>query len=243
MKNHIIVFLLGTLALVTAGQSNASTVDVTNASQVTLNQGDSLIFYLSTDYANCNHGYPAGIEMILGSMPLGGPVASIPGTSGVYMQGILFNGTLASPTGGNSLALTDANAARLGLPDGDMLMTPGARTGGTYSGTIDLLSANVSLGSLSAGLLGSGEVAIELENAGAPVTFGYSGSPMASDLTASWVSADGSQSTGARILDVQCINHGSNAPEPGTVGLFIIGLTVMASRLWRARSRRARAVE
>ncbi len=228
---------MGTLALGFAAQSKATTLDVTNNSQVTLDHGDSLIFYLSTNYSNCNHDYPAGIEMLLGGMPLGGPVASIPGTSGVYVQGILFNGTIESQTGGTSLALNDANAARLDLPTGDMVLTPGSRSGGSYTGAVDLLSADVSLGAQSAGLLTSGEVAIQLENTGAPITFGYSGSPITSDFTASWVSADGAQSTGARILDVQCINHGSNAPEPGTVGMLIIGLTILAGRMSSKRMR------
>ena len=209
----------------------AGTLDVTNNSQVTLGTNDELIFYLSADYSTCGKSaYPGAIEMLLGGMPLGGPVASIPGTSGVYITGILFNGVLESPTGSASLPLSDPNAARLGLPTGDMLLTPGSRSGGSYSGPIDLLSAEVAIGSQQdAALFASGEVAIELQNTGAPITFGYPGATISSDFTASLISPDGSQSTGAHILDVQCVRQ--NAPEPGTTGLLILGLTIVARRI------------
>jgi hypothetical protein len=209
----------------------ASTIDVTNNSQVTLGAGDSLIFTLSGG----DTSYPGEIEMLLGGMPLAGPVASIPGTSGVYLPGILFSGALESQDGSDSISLTDPDAARLSLPSGDMVLTPGSRSGGSYSGPIDLLSAEVTLTAAeSSALFSSGEVTIELQNIGAPITFGYPGTSLASDFTASLISRDGGQSVGARVMNVECVRN--NAPEPGTIGLLIIGLTVIAARLTR-RSR------
>ena len=209
----------------------ASTIDVTNNSQVTLGAGDSLIFTLSGG----DTSYPGEIEMLLGGMPLAGPVASIPGTSGVYLPGILFSGALESQDGSDSISLTDSNAARLALPTGDIVLTPGSRSGGSYSGPIDLLSAEVSLTTAeSSALFSSGEVTIELQNIGAPITFGYPGTSLASDFTASLISRDGGQSVGARVMNVECVRN--NAPEPGTIGLLIIGLTVIGARLTR-RSR------
>jgi hypothetical protein len=209
----------------------ASTIDVTNNSQVTLGAGDSLIFTLSGG----DTSYPGEIEMLLGGMPLAGPVASIPGTSGVYLPGILFSGALESQDGSDSISLTDPDAARLSLPSGDMVLTPGSRSGGSYSGPIDLLSAEVTLTAAeSSALFSSGEVTIELQNIGAPITFGYPGTSLASDFTASLISRDGGQSVGARVMNVECVRN--NAPEPGTIGLLIIGLTVIGARLTR-RSR------
>jgi hypothetical protein len=236
MNNRTARFLL--LALLLAPIATASTLNVTNDSQVTLDTNDSLLFYISSDHSSCSHGstYPGEIEMLLGGMPLGGPVASIPGTSGVYMPGILFSGTLESQDGSISIPLTDSDATRLGLPAGDMLLTPGSRSGGSYSGPIDLLSADVTISSQeAAALFSSGEAVIDLHNIGADITFGYPGSPIASDFTASLISPDGSQSVGARVMKVECIH--TNTPEPGTIGLLIIGLTIIGTRLGKAMSK------
>jgi len=160
-------------------------------------------------------------------------VASLPGTSGVYMPGILFTGTIESQNGSVSITLADPDAARLGLPTGDMLLTPGSRSGGSYSGPIDLLSAGVTISSQeSAALFSSGEAVIELHNVGAGITFGYPGSSLGNDFTASLISSNGAQSVGAQVLQVECVR--TNAPEPGTIGLLIIGLTILAARLRKA---------
>jgi hypothetical protein len=233
MNNQTARLLLLALLLASVAPVTATTLDVTNNSQVTLQTNDSLLFYIS-DNSSCSHGstYPGDIEMLLGSMPLGGPVASIPGTSGVYMPGILFAGTIESQNGSDSIPLTDPDAARLGLPTGDMLLTPGSRSGGSYSGPIDLLSAEVTFSPAeAAALFASGEAVIDLHNIGAPITFGYPGSSIASDFSASLISHDGSQSVGARVMQVECVHN--NTPEPGTIGLLIIGLTILATRLAR----------
>jgi len=231
MKNFTAPFSLLALLLAAIAPLTAITLDVTNLSQVTLQANDSLIFTLATDYSNCHQSnYPGEIEILLGNVPLGGPVSSIPGTSGVYMPGILFTGTLESQNGAISIPLTDPNAARLSLPTGDMLLTPGSRSGGSYSGPIDLLSAEVTLSSQeAAALFAPGEAVIDLHNLGAPITLGYPGSTIASDFSASLIGPDGSQSVGARVLGAECLHN--NTPEPGTIGLLIIGLTIVCSRL------------
>ena len=212
----------------------ASTLDVTTNSQVTLGTDDSLIFYISSGSSSFTKAtYPGEVEILLGSMPLGGPVASIPGTSAVYMPGILFTGTIESQDGSFSMPLVDPNATRLGLPAGDLLLTPGSRSGGSYSGSIDLLSADVTLSSQqAAAVFASGEAEIDIRNMGSPVTFGYSGSPIVSDFTASLIGDGGSQSVGARVLNAECTPP-SKTPEPGTIGLLIIGLTILTTRLAR----------
>ncbi|MGC9945488.1 MAG: PEP-CTERM sorting domain-containing protein [Bryobacteraceae bacterium] len=231
MSNHTVRYLLPALLLAAIAPAKANLIDVTNTDQVTLGTNDSLIFYISQDLSSFGHEsiYPGEIEMILGSMPLGGPVAAIPGTSGVYSPGILFSGTLESLNGAISIPLTDPNAARLDLPTGDMLLTPGSRSGGSYSGPVDLISADVTISSPeAAAIFASGEVAIDIRNTGAPITIGYPGSPIASDFTASFISPDGTQSAGGRVLQADCVRN--NTPEPGTVGLLIIGLTVLWGR-------------
>jgi hypothetical protein len=215
--------------------ATAGIVNVTNNSQVTVDTGDTLVFYISSDSSE-GHGsnYPGEIEMLLGGMPLGGPVSSIPGTSGVYMTGFLFDGTLESQNGSVSSALTDPDATHLGLPNGDMLLTPGSRSGGSYSGPIDLVSAEVTIGSQQdAGLFGSGEFQIDIKNIGANYTFGYPGASIGSDSSASLFNQDCSQSVGAQVMKVELVG----TPEPSTIGLLIIGLTVIGTRLGRMRRR------
>lgn len=227
MHNLTSPSLLAALLLTSIAQAPASTINVTNDSQVTLGTNDSLLFDISLDTGST---YPGEIQVILGGVPLSGPVASIPGTSGVYMPGILFTGTLESQDGSISIPLTDPDAARLGLPAGDMLLTPGSRTGGSYSGPIDLLSAEVTISSRQAAeLFGSGEAVIDIHDIGAAITFGYPGSSIGSDFSASLISPDGSESVGARVVNVECERN--NTPEPGTIGLLIIGLTILATRL------------
>ena len=183
MKNITYRLLLAVLMLTVA--AGATTIDVTYTPQVTLQTGDSLLFTLSAELASCGHPsqYPGEIEMILGSMPLGGPTESIPNTSSVYIPGILFTGAIESQNGAVSIPLDDPDTARVGLPTGDLLLTPGSRSGGSYSGPIDMLSAEVTLTTQqAAALFSSGDVEIDLQNIGAPITFGYPNSPISTRL-------------------------------------------------------------
>jgi len=237
MNKRIVRFSLFAILLASIA-SATSPISVTNSALVTLQTNDSLLFSISSDYSSSGDGstYPAEIEMLLGGMPIGGPVASIPGTSGVYVSGILFSGTLESQDGSLSIPLTDADATRLGLPAGDILLTPAARSGGSYTGPIDLLSAEVTLSPRdAAALFASGEAVIDLRNTGAALTFGYSGVPIGNDFSASLIGTGGEQSEGARVMQVECVH--ANAPEPGTLGLLILGLTIVATRLGKAMQR------
>jgi hypothetical protein len=214
--------------------ATAGTINVTGDSQVTVGTGDSLTFYISDNSSGSQTlSYPGEIQVLLGGMPLGGPVASIPGTSGVYMSGFVFDGTLESQNGAVSVPLTDPNATRLGLPNGDMLMTPGSRSGASYSGAIDLVSAEVIVGSQQdATLFATNEVMIDFLNTGASFTFGYAGTSIGSDLSASLFNQEGSQSVGAQVTKVEL----ATVPEPGTVGLLLIGLIIMCTRLGQMRA-------
>ena len=149
------------------------------------------------------------------------------------MTGFLFDGTLESQNGSVSISLTDPDAARLSLPNGDMLLTPGSRSGGAYAGPIDLISAEVTAGSQQdAALFGSGEVQIDIKNIGADYTFGYPGSTIASDFSASLFNQDCSQNVGAQVMKVELVG----TPEPGTIGLLLIGLTIIGTRWSRMRA-------
>jgi hypothetical protein len=225
-KNTVGLALCAILAG-SAAPAIASPINVTNSSLVTLQNNDSVLFYISSGISD-----PGEIELELGGIPVGGPVASIPGTSGVYISGILFTGTLESQNGLVSIPLTDPNAARLGLPAGDLLLTPGSVSGGSYSGPIDLLSAEVVLTSQEyAALFASGEAVIDLHDASKSITFGYSGELIGNDFSASMISSGGTESVGARVMQVDC--NQVTAPEPGTIGLLVIGLAILATRLAR----------
>lgn len=211
------------VVLAPAVPAQASTMIVTSNPQVTLAKGDSLLFYICSGAS-----YPSAIDIVLGAMPLSEPPSSIPGTSGVYMPGMLFAATLESADGSVSIPLIDSNAAHLGLPGGDLVMVPGSRNGGSYSGPIDLISAAANLSHHQAtALFASGEAVIQIENMGGSVTFGYPGTPIADDFSASLIIRGGQQSMGARVMSAALVR----TPEPGTIGLLLIGLAIMLPRV------------
>jgi hypothetical protein len=215
----------------------ANLLNVTSNSEVTLNGNDSLLVYFTDPSAGgCRPSYPDEIQMVIGSLPLGGPVTAIPGTSGDYLSGWLFSATLESADGSVSIPLVDPNASRLGLPAGTLVLTPGSHSGGSYSGPIDVLSADVTLTSKQAAeLFGSGEAVIELRNIGDTLTMGYPSSTLSNDFSASLISDGGAQSEGARVTEVDCKHGSTGTPEPGTLGLLLIGVGVIGGRLVRRR--------
>ena len=217
----------------------AGNIDVTGDSQVTLQDNDSLLIGLGVwNYASLASGaglaspYPAEISFTLGGLPVDLPTAAIPGTSASYTPGMLFSASLESTDGSISIPLFDSDAALLGLPDGDLVLGAGFRSGGSYSGPVSVLSATVALNSaqtaelFSAAELESGSEAfvIRLLDVGDDITFGYSGSPITTALSASLSSADGTLSVGAVPLQVEL----QDCPEPGTIGLFLMGLAAIA---------------
>jgi len=203
---------------------------------VTLQPGGSLLFYISSDYAShapAGSPYPGEIDILLGGLPLSGPVASISGTSAVYTPGVVFSGTLESLNGAISIPLFDPDAARLGLPAGDLVLGTGERSGGSYSGPISDLTATVAISSPEAAeLFASGEVVLDIRDLSGSVTFGYPGSTIGSAFSASLISPDGALSVGSMSPKIVF----AQAPEPGTIGLLIIGLTIVSRRAMR-RSR------
>ncbi len=236
MKNWMTYPLICGALFALVASATASPINVTGNSQVTLGNNDSLLFYISSNFSSGGPGgltYPTEIEMVLGGMPLGGPVSSIPGTSGVYMPGELFSGTIESQDGSVSIPLTDSDASRLGLPGGDMMLVPGSHNGGSYSGPADVITADVTLSSQeAAALFASGEAVIDLHNIGGNMTFGYAGTPITNDFSASLISSNGAQSEGARVMQVDCVH----TPEPATIGLLLIGLAILLPRVLRQGS-------
>jgi hypothetical protein len=239
MKHLTAFSLLSLVLLALMATATASTINVTSASQVPVATSDSLVFYVtSNDFSpGQGFGYPSEIDILLGGLPADGPAGSIPGTSGVYMTDMLFTGTLESVNDSISIPLTDSNASHLGLPGGNMLLTPGWRSGGSYSGPIDLLAAEAAINPQeAAALFTSGEVIIDIRNLGAAYTFGYPGSPIANDFSASLWNQNCSRSMGAQVVNVEHIIP-VPTPEPGTIGLLIIGLTILCTRLGQMRAR------
>jgi len=211
----------------------ASTLVVTQDSQVSVQPGNDLLFYVDSDYsshATSPSPYPGEIDIVLGGLPLSGPLAPIPGTSAVYTPGVVFSGTLESLDGSISIPLLDPDAARLGLPAGDMVLGTGYRSGGDYTGPISALAGTVVLSSPeAAALFASGEVVLDFRALDGSFTFGYPGSPISGALSASFISADGTLSVGAWCQQVEL----RETPEPGTIGLFLIGLAIVSRRVLR----------
>ena len=238
MKTLMNRFLIGALPLVMISPAMASLLNVTNSSEVALNSGDSLLFYISDPSSNNCHSYPTEIDMVIGSLPLGGPVDAIPGSSGVYFSGWLFSATLESADGSVSIPLTDPDSVRLGLSAGTLLLTPGSVSGGSYDGPVDLLTADVTLTSAQAReLFGTGEAVIDIRNIGDAITFGYPSSTITNDFSASLISDNGRESEGARVMEADCMRM-SAAPEPGTLGLLLIGVGLIAGRVLLAHRKR-----
>ncbi|HTQ57745.1 MAG TPA: PEP-CTERM sorting domain-containing protein [Bryobacteraceae bacterium] len=229
MKNSMMRLLVWAWPCLMIPPAMASLVNVTGSAEVTLNNGDSLVFHIADPDGGCHPSYPNEIEMVIGSLPLGGPVTPIPGTSQGYLAGWLFSATLESADGSFSLPLTDADATRLGLGTGTLVLTPGARSGGSYAGPIDVLSAAVTLTPAQAAeLFASGDPVIELRNIGDTLTLGYPGSTIGNDFSASLIS--GWQSQGARVTEVDCRHASARVPEPGTLGLLLIGGALLVGR-------------
>jgi hypothetical protein len=118
------------------------------------------------------------------------------------------------------------------LPDGDLVLGSGLRSGGSYSGPVSVVSATATLSSAEAAdLFAAGSLApwseafvIRLVNLGDDMTFGYSGAPIASAVSVSLSSTGGSLSVGAVPLQVDL----QDCPEPGTTTLLLLGLAAIA---------------
>jgi hypothetical protein len=242
---HAVIFALFCIAL---APLHAGTIDVTGDSQVTVQNGESLIvgfgawsYPSQATNAGLDSPYPAEICFTLGGLPAGLPNSAIPGTSAAYTPGMLFSATLESLDGSISMPLFDSDAAALGLPDGDVVLTTGYRGGGSYTGPISVVSGAVTLSPAEAAALFSGNALnpgsqafeIRLTNIGENMTFGYSGSPITAAVSASLSSARGTLSLGAMPLQVEL----QDCPEPGTIGLLLMGLAGIAATQHRNRSR------
>jgi len=238
MSNRTAQLLLVSI-LISSIPAVASTIIVTENSTVTLSAGDSLLFSISAS----NVHNVSGIEMVLGGLPSDARVSPIPGTSGVYVSGILFTGTIESANGSISIPLIDPDATRLGLPGGDLLLTLAGYSSGSYSGGIDLLSASATITTEQASaLFSSGEAIIDLHEIRGTYTFGYPGSTLANDFSATLSNCSGTESWGARVMGVNAMTP---TPEPGTwnlilIGVTMIGLSIISERVRRRKDRSGR---
>jgi len=136
---------------------------------------------------------------------------------------------LESPTGSASLRFPTPtppvstphrrHAAHSRLPQRRLLLRP-----------IDLLSAEVAIGSQQdAALFASGEVAIELQNTGAPITFGYPGATISSDFNR--FPHQPRRIPKHRRTHPRRSVRASKCARAGTTGLLILGLTIVARRI------------
>jgi hypothetical protein len=232
MRNGTLAVLL--FGMLGASMASASGINVMGDSQVSLAPGDSLLFYLSSSFSSYAPAgsCPGEVSALLSGLPLKQTPAPIPGTSGVYLPGLLLEGTLESLNGSVAIPLLDSNAARLGLPAGDLLLTPGADSAGTYSGAIVDHSAAALISSPDAAAkFSSGEFVLQIQALNGNITFGYPGSPITNAFSADTISSDGTLSVGARTMAVQL----TPTPEPGTFGLLAAAL-LFAAAVWK-RSR------
>jgi hypothetical protein len=201
------------LGFFSASLASASGINIIADSQVSSQPGSSLIFYLSSDYASyapAGSPYPGEISVLLGGLPVGGVAAS----------SVVFSGTLESMDG----------SMQIPLSTGDLSLTTGYRSGGSYTGPISELAATVNITAPEAqALFAPSEFVIQLHDLSGDFAFGYPGSTIGSAFSASLIAPDGSLSVGARPMVVNQVA----TPEPETIGLMISGLAALL--LARAR--------
>jgi len=208
-------------------------MDVTSQSSVTLSPNDSLTFEAAAwNYSPLAGGsltsYPGEISVMLAGLPASGTFASIPGTSAVYTTGILLSGYLESLDGSIVIPLVDSDAARLGLPAGDLLLGSGYQSGGAYSGPTSVLTAAAAISSPeAAALFAGGEFELVFRDLSGNVTLGFPGSTLTSALSASMISPDGSRSVGALPLNASL----RQTPEPRSIALLLLGLAIIVPRM------------
>lgn len=236
---------LGLLAigLCVPGTGMATSINVSSQSSALLNPGAEMIidFGLWTYHAN-NPGYspdPTSLRFEALAPLIASPLSGIPGTSGQYFSGYSVTGYLESLDGSVETPLIDANAQRLGLPDGTLLLVPGSLVSAGTIQDVAMLSASVTLSQILANsLFGDSAAAswaagarIVLVNTGAPVTFGLGdGYSMRSAFLEPGLSGAGPATTSGVTLAVQMSeiaasepNGSAIIPEPGTAQLLFLG--------------------
>ena len=229
--------------------SLATSINVSSQSSALLSPGAEMIvdFGMWTYQAN-NPGYspdPTSLRFDALGPQMAAPLSGIPGTSGQYYSRYPVTGYLESLDGSVVTPLIDANAQRLGLPDGSLLFVPGSFMSAGGVQQIAVLSASVTLSRILAeSLFGDGASAswtagakIVLINNGPAVMFGLgNGYSMRSAFLEPELSGDGPATTSGVTLAVamSVASAGETTvtesiQEPGTAGLLFWGLVFMVA--------------
>ncbi len=229
-----ILMLLATLRL------GASSIDATNLPGVSFDARSELsIDFGVRSYGANNPGFPpypttVGL-LIAGAEPSVSDLATIPGTSIQYFSGYVFQGWLEASDGSASIPLYDPDAVLLGLPAGDLLLTPGTVTARGNTFDVAVLNASVSM-SLedSEALFGSNiasyndAASFELSDLGQSFSIGLGpGYTVRNSIWEPDVQGLGPVQTCGITGEVMTAN-----PEPSTILTLVFGLAL----LWIVRS-------
>ncbi|MDQ6675779.1 MAG: hypothetical protein M3Z09_00620 [Acidobacteriota bacterium] len=228
--------------LAAAASARAEPVNLTGGQNFDFKTGSDLFVRFSVwNYAMNNRGnspYPTSVGLQLVGAQASSSLTAIPGSSASYFAGYLLQGWLQDTAGTVSTPFTSPDAARLGLPDGSLLLEPGIATGS--ASPITLIEADAVLtGNLSASIFGpdvasrgSGAV-IHLRNLGHDLQIGMAGGfSLLSAISEPSIRGAGPVQTSGitQRIDVVAV------PEPGGLALAgLIGIAALAVTLRRLR--------
>jgi hypothetical protein len=228
-----LVFLLVTFSSV----SNAGMINVSSNEFITVPQGATVEFGFTV-----SGGDPASLNFqILGRTSAGQPSSTLPGSSQQYDPAFLLDATLTSANGGNSIALVDSAAARLGLTGGSMIVTTG-QLQGSQTTSVNMIDASIQLTQQQSALIfgtGSNLAYVVLHNDGPAITLGIGpGYNLDSAMVVSSVTQTGSRGGITQQVNFTAV---SATPEPGTYAILAVGLILLLAVSFRVRSRRVSA--
>ncbi|MDQ2900094.1 MAG: PEP-CTERM sorting domain-containing protein [Acidobacteriota bacterium] len=180
------------------------------------------------NYGRNNPGaspYPTSVDFQLFGPDLDPTkMALVPGSSQSYFSGYGVSGRLESMDGTTFLPLMDANATRLGLAAGSLLVGEGTFGGGEFA--VIGASRALSLAQSQAIFGADASACIRLTNTGADLTIGLgAGYDIRDAISEPGIAGMGKVQTAGITRSVEI----TQAPEPGTWVLMIAGLFGMIS--------------
>ncbi|MGI8989896.1 MAG: PEP-CTERM sorting domain-containing protein [Bryobacteraceae bacterium] len=228
-RSAVQIVLLGAVCAV----ASAGSIDVSSLHYVTLGHNSEITIEFSIgNYGQNNPGvspYPTNVDFeLLGPDPASAKMAQVPGSSAFYFSGYGVSGRLESMDGGTSLPLMDANATRLGLAPGSLLVGEGMWSGGSGNSPVAVVDASRALSlAQSQAIFGEGAAArIQLTNTGAELTIGLgAGYSIRNAVSEPGVTGMGKVQTAGITRSVAI----TQAPEPGTWVLTVAGLFAIAA--------------
>ncbi len=239
---------LSLILLAASVPAAAGRIDITDESTAWVHHNA----YLEVRFGVWNYGvhnsdpYPTQVGLqVLGQIQSWFTEAAIPATSDNYYQGMLFQGWLESLDGSVSVPLYDANAERLGLPLGFLLLTPGSfQAGGNDPQQVAVMTATANMTSqISAALFGANvgtyndAAVFRLKNVGAGFTVGVGGDyTVRNSVSAPGVSGGEGTVMVAGIPGQVTIDN----PEPATWAMLAGALAVFGGFAVRRRISRSR---